>query len=73
MAKKTTITIEYRESLKKAKSDEAKSKALLVINNYGFSDQTVSNWRKKAPEQVAFLSDLSEALEVPISDFIKKI
>lgn len=71
--KKKTITIDYDAAIKNAKSDEAKGKALSVINDYKFSGQTVKNWKVKAPDQVAFLSDLAEALEVPISDFIKKI
>lgn len=73
MGKKKTITIDYDSSIKNAKSDEAKGKALSVINEYNFSGQTKKNWKVKAPDQVAFLVDLSEALDVPISDFIKKV
>lgn len=73
MGKKKTITIDYDSSIKNAKSEEAKMRALSVVNNWGFSQQTVKNWKVKAPDQVAFLSDLSEALDVPISDFIKKV
>lgn len=74
MAKeKETITINYKDSVKNAKSEESKGKALSVINDYGFSENTVSNWKKEAPKQVAFLADLSEALGVPINDFIRKV
>lgn len=69
---KETITIEFKSILKTA-NPEDKSKALMVMNEYGFSDNTFSNWKKNAPEQVKFLAELSEALNVPINDFIKKV
>lgn len=72
MAKKKTITIDYDLAIKNAKP-QAKGKALLVVNEWGFSGQTTKNWKSKAPDVVAFLSDLSEALNIPISDLIKKV
>lgn len=71
--KETKITIDYTGCIKNAKDEESKLKGLSVINDYRFTEATVRNWNKEAPNVVSFLADLSEALGVPINDFIKKV